>query len=509
MRNQWGKCLISGILAASMCCQVALAAADPGQILGFGVGDRDIVLYLQNPGEEYEIQCQVGTSEAEKIESYVITEDPVPMETIILLDNSLSVADKYRPMINTIISELAANRMNGEQFTVATFSDQITYLIQNSSDYSQIKQAVDGISYQNQETYLTDVLYDVLKELNSRENITLKRIVIISDGVDNKTIGYTKEELYAQLEKTPYPIYTIGCIYKSNNEQLKNMFALSRITGAEAYLLDEVPDSMTIVNGVAAINQAVKVTITPKERDCDGTRKGINVIVTSGGQSVRNAIEVSMPFITIKETQPEESSPAVMTTAAVETEPMPQKFPLTYVLIAAGVLLAVVIAVVIILVLRKKEKENAFDPADPEIDEGKVASGEGKKHHTKLTEEKNQRKKNGTVYMWENHTPNTLILTDINNPIKRFEVPLEVPVLVGYNSNCQIRLNYDETISGEHCSIYEEGGKVYVANKSKTNGTILHANAKSKEGGQIVGTAELYTGCVLVLGKLNMKVEIR
>ena len=50
------------------CTHTALAAGANG-ILSFGTEGKDIVLYVQNPGEGYEIQCQVGTSEAEKIES--------------------------------------------------------------------------------------------------------------------------------------------------------------------------------------------------------------------------------------------------------------------------------------------------------------------------------------------------------------------------------------------------------------------------------------------------------
>ncbi len=151
-------------MAAAVGAQMAWAAAQGGEILGFATDEKNIVLYVQNPGENYEIQCQIGTSEAERIESHPITEDVVPMETIILLDNSLSVVEKYRPMIRTIMSELAANRMNGEQFTIAVFSDQIQYLTEQCTDYAQVKQAIDGIAYNNQETYLTDVLYNMLAE---------------------------------------------------------------------------------------------------------------------------------------------------------------------------------------------------------------------------------------------------------------------------------------------------------------------------------------------------------
>jgi len=491
-----------------MCCHISLAAEEPGKILSFGTEDKNIVMYIQNPGEGYEIQCQIGTSEAETIKSYPITEDAVPIETILLLDNSLSVVDKYRPTINTILSELAANRMDGELFTVATFSDQLNYLIQGCSDYAQIKQAIDSVSYNNQETYLTDILYDMLTELNAENNTMLKRIVIISDGVDNKSIGYTKEELYGLLEKTPYPIYTIGCTYKDNNEQLKNMFALSRMTGGESYLLDEISDTMTIVNGIANLNHTVKIIVTPKAKDCDGTKKGVGLTVTVAGQSVTNTLEITMPFNTIEETTQEETiqkeTNAETTPVIIEQTPEePKTIPLIPILIGGGIVLLVFIGGFTIYILKKREKENKFVPPDShESEDRRRTVFRGDQRQTQMFEAESQERSEGTVLLWGKDNPHRLILEDVNNPVKRFEVSLNSPVLIGYNNDCQICLNYEETVSGKHCRIYGEKGKFYVENLSQANGTLL-------DGKRVVNTAEIYTGCVLILGRLNMKVEIR
>lgn len=501
MKRGWKRGL-AGAAFIWMLSGFCLLAAEPGSVLSFGTEEKEIVVYIQNPGEEYEVQCQIGTSEAESVKSYSITEETIPIETIILLDNSLSVVEKYRPTIQTILSELAANRMNGEQFTVATFSEEVNYLLQDCSDYTQIRQTIDNITYNNQETYLTDVLYDMLTEMNKESNTVLKRFVIISDGVDNKTIGYTKEELYTLLEKTPYPIYTIGCTYGNNNEQLKNMFALSRMTGGESYLLDDVSDPMTVVNGVAKLNQAVKVVITPKKKDCDGTKKGIGLTITAGGETKTNTLEMTMPFDT-EETTQEQTSTIETTTAEPATEPVvtePEKkgIPIAAVGIGGGIVLILAVAGVVIYMVQKRKKERGFIPPDDSEKEREIGP-----HETEIMEgEDAGERREGTVLIWKNNTSHRLILEDVNNPVKRFEVPLTSPVLVGYSNSCQICLNYEKTVSGSHCRIYEENGKVYVENLSKTNGTLM-------DGKRIVNMAEVYTGCVLELGKLKMKVEIR
>ncbi len=508
MKKGWKKSLIAIVFVFLLCHSISLAA-EPGSVLSFGTEEKNIVLYIQNPGETYEVQCQIGTSEAEVIKSHSITEDAIPIKTIILLDNSLSVVEKYRPTIQTILLDLAANRMVGEQFTIATFSEEVSYLLKDCSDYTQIKQTIDGISYNNQETYLTDILYDMLTEMNTENEAILKRIVIISDGVDNKSIGYTKEELYALLEKTPYPIYTVGCTYGNNNEQLKNMFALSRMTGGESYLLDEVSDSMTVVNGVASLNQAVKVIVTPKTKDCDGTKKGIGLTVTTGEQTKISTLEITMPFSTVEETIPEKTTAETTTkepiTEPIFIEPEKKEFPITAVWIGSGVLFILAAGGVLFYILKKRKEGEVFISAgNQKFEERRDTTLEGNTHQTQIMggTSPNFERQEGTVLLWGKDVPRKLILEDVNNPVKRFEVSLSDSILIGYNRGCQICLNYEETVSGNHCRIYGENGKFYVENLSKTNGTLM-------DGKRVVQTAEIYTGCVLTLGNLKMKVEIR
>lgn len=525
MKKTWNRGIIAGVLTVFLYSHAALAAIGAGEILSFGTEGKNIVLYVQDPGDNCEIQCQVGTSEVEKIESHPIEKEAVPIETIILLDNSLSVVDKYRPTIRTIMSELAANRMNGEQFTIAVFSDEIHYLVEKCTDYVQVKQAIDGITYNNQETYLTDVLYTMLSKMNKENNTenkaTLKRIVIISDGVDNKSIGYTKEELYDALEKTPYPIFTLGCTYKNNNEQLKNMFALSRLTGGESWLLDDVSDPMTIIDSVSALNQTLKVVITPKDKDCDGTRKGINLIVKSGEQSVSDSIEIVMPFSTVPETTeaptteaPSTEAPTTAppaTTAPVPTTqavPEPEASGLSAGLVkaliaAAGILVAGLIVGVFLFVKRSRQKKDAFMPAGPKTNDNMSgAAGNASRHVTQISGSEEISQQRSTMFVWGQDAARTLILEDVGNPIKRFEVSLDSAILVGYDAECQICLNYEETVSGKHCRIYSSNGKIYVENLSRSNGTYM-------DGKKIVSSAEIYTGCVLKMGNLKMRVEIR
>ncbi len=477
--------------------------------------DSEIDFYVPSPGDDYEVECQIGTEACNQISVAPIAEEDVPVHTIFLIDNSLSVTEKYRPMISEILTQQAANRMNGELYSVAVFSSGIDYVLKDSSNYMDVKNAIDSITYQDQETYLTDVLYELLQQMEQSEEHAFRRIVIASDGVDNKAIGYTKEELYALLEKTSCPIYTLGCTYKDNNEELKNMFALSRMTGGMSWLLDDVSDIAEVTAGISTFNDAVKVRMTPNTSLCDGTTKGISLSFRHGEDTIQYMEQIQMPFGKAV-IQDEASTEMEVETELIETEaksemevagteeklnPVVQtKKGENGLLIVGVVVLMVCVGGVFLLLRRRKTVKTVFQEA-PESKYFSSDGSERKDHKTAYigtdnVEEKVQTR--NTCLAWGKQVE----LEDQRDPKRHYSAGLMgVDVLVGYNNDCQICLNYEESVSGKHCRIFEENGQVKIVNLSRTNPTEVN-------GQKIGGSVVLKTGDVLTIGRLHMKVRI-
>lgn len=532
MKRKLIKILAPVLLLALLGAPVSLAA-ESGTVYSAKTQADDLVMYIENPGEYSQIECQIGTQMCETVTASPLTEEAVPLETIFLIDNSLSVTEEYRPAISDILTQLAANRMDGEIFTVAVFSTEIQYLLEDSNDYTQVKAAIDSITYQDQETYLTDVLYELLEELRASDDSRLTRIVIVSDGVDNKEIGYTKEELYSLLNNHICPIYTLGCTYNGNSEELENMFSLSRRTGGESWLLDDVSDNMEVVSGIAALNDALKVTITPKAEDCDGTTKGISLTLT-GAEQVQYSVEMQMPFAQNSKAAEEEDTAAdvpaentetLADTSSPETNESAETLNpviktsegLPIPLIAGGAALVLILVIVCVILLKKKGKKDEFQPAPDSIITGTAgrqpsgsSSGAGaadsgqKPNPTRATHmvSKEQSgtgdKERRTLYVWGKK----VYLTDVNDPRQEFSASLQSgEILAGWDSDCQICIRYNDTVSGKHLSIREKNGAVVVKNLSRTN--PLAVNGKTAEG-----EVELHTGDVLTLGEINMRVRI-
>ncbi len=504
--SMWKKA--GALLLAAVLFQTTMytvQAAEPGEVVSVRTEGEKAVVYIQNPGTVTDVQCQIGTTACE-VENYgMVEEQKEPIKTLLLLDNSLSVKKQYRDSIKEIMDTVAANRMAGEKITVATFSDTIQYVVEDSDDYTELKQAIDGIEYIDQETYLTDVLYELLTSWSKEGGTEFRRIVLVSDGMDNKSNGYTKEELYSLLDKYSCPIYTLGCP-SGDSDTLKNMAALSRMTKADSWTLDEETDALAIASRIAEGDQLLRVTVTIPTTICDGTEKGIQVSITAEDQNLTSSGTVQLPFgaAPAEEVQeePEESEmevPVEETSTEVELQTEQKKsFPI--IPVAVGVLVVVVGAVAGMIVTKKK-KENDFEPLPDDTDLINT-----KKREETDTEYANPNDGEGdTAYVWNYETKGQkLILSDMDNPAIRYEVPITSSVVVGRSSaqGCQVVIDYNGTVSKKHCEITLVNGELYVKDLQSKNGTCV-------DGMEVVGDAKVSQGSVLSVGKVRMKVELR
>lgn len=97
----------------------------------------------------------------------------------------------------------------------------------------------------------------------------------------------------------------------------------------------------------------------------------------------------------------------------------------------------------------------------------------------------------------------TLYLTDLKNPGQTFQIPLADSIVIGRNANeADLVIDYDRSVSGRHCQICERDGKFYVKDLQSSNGSLLNGIRLSEE-------MEIYSGSILTLGRLEIKVQIK
>ena len=498
---------LAGVLAGCIIMGTIALANSSAAILETYTGDSDISVYVKGTDiGEGEISVQIATTEASKVSVQSISELDVPMQTLVMIDNSLSISLNDRLKIAEFLQNLISDRMSNEEMCIATFSEDINILTEYTSDYGTLKKAIDGIVYQDQETYLTDVLYDLIfeKYVQNSEDV-YRRIIVVSDGVDNKSLGYTKDELYSLLKDMQIPIYTIGCVNGKNNDELENMFAISRTTLVDYFLLDEVDDTLDITNVLNQDRMIIRLKITPSVEVMDGSKKAVKITFPNGTVATT---EVTMPqqvHISQVEETPvvEEVIIEEETEVIADAEESNSNYPILIIACVAAVVIIIVL-IVIVFIRKNKNSKPTFETIDENILNELNQNGSGLNEKTEMIGSLNERKDDGsTVIILDQETTYQVVLTDLNSPAKSFQVPLNKTIIIGRKKElCDIALDYEKSVSGRHCEINVRNGRFFVKDLQSSNGTYLN-------GSKVLTESEIFSGNKLKLGRLEMRFEVR
>lgn len=487
------------VAAALMVLAVTFVAyaADNAAVMEQYVTEDSVLLYVNHSGENLTAEARIGT---ETVKDVTLTDaKEIPVVTWLLVDNSISISKNDRKMTKQLLSDLVAGRTSNERFNLCTYhDDKLEILVQDSQDYAELRGKIDAIEYVNQETFLTDVLDELLDIEEDREEPEYVRVVVISDGVDNNPGGLTRDELNQRLKEQRLPIYTLGCQNKGNDQILKEMYSLSRQTNGQSWSLSELLDTLDIVQAMGGAELPLCATVMIPEKLQDGASKGLQ-LTFSDGTVVET--EVSMPFgsITEPEPAPVEEPPA----PAVEPKPEPQPIPelesksffeenFTLIVAALTIIAVLMIGLIVFFLIRRKKEKEKIQVVDPglldmgmdETDIAESASG------------------GDTIILVNNDSQLTLILTDRANPNRHFESPLRGKVTIGRSSSNQIVLDYEKSVSGVHCEIFVDGNIFKIRDLNSKNGTYV-------DGIRVGDAAEISNGSTIKLGRLELMVEIR
>lgn len=522
------KIITESIVIISLFMVMSLSAYADGEtrlMQTVGVGER-INLYISNLDSYTEATGQIGR----EMVDIVGFNANIAGRTVFLLDNSLSVSKKNLDKTKQIINQYVQKKLPDEKVSIATFGENVeTYYVVDEVDASKISEALNNIAVDDKETYLTDALYDELLKYTDTEIYT--RFVIVSDGVDNKVIGYTKEELTDYLKVNEFPIFSIGCKHNNNGESLKNMFAISRLTNANYYLLDDFESYDEIVNGLTEPVSCVEIIVPDVLRD--GSTQNILLTFKTQSGDIEVKDEVSMPFEVKKDIpttpepteEPQEQPTPELTSAPIETaQPLPsEEMPdidnggvdITkiggIVLIGAGLL---------VLLLAKLKKNKTGEKSIKSIKRKKKVNvnsdfGLGENQVIDLPDD------NKTVFWGDepddaktvflgginNADAKVLVVRDVNNVGKVFRYPLRGRVIIGRKKDndaykdVNIIINYDPSISGRHLAVSMQGDRLYIEDLSSSNGTFIN-------GQRISGIIPVATGCEIEIGRVHIILDV-
>lgn len=491
----------------------------------------EIYIYIKNVSEiEQGSTLQIGNTICENISGASILSSGLPVRTVILLDNSHSFSNIWGEEGKELLKAVIDNHSEGELFSLYTFSDTLTSLSDFSDDYEQLKNYVDNIQYLDQDAYLTDVIYGLLETLSKDGCANYTRVLVLSDGADEKDISYTMPELLELMKNSRVPVYTVGAKGKNNSNELETLFSFSRQTGAESFIKEKDDEYEDITTALAQDYNINCIRAVPEEESLDGSRKEARITLQTAGGEVILTTTLQMPFGrgTKSESVPEpesEPEPEPEPEPVHEPEPLDKTivldpvqpedvredkgFPFFIIIVVAAVLLAAAAAVFVIFYLKKKkeasdkskekEKETAQDKAIIEDSGATVIIGQDSGKTVLLGPDKGD-----TAMLFEREKLPKIVLKDKDRPDRVFSAEIGDRIVVGRNVDkdvVDINLDFDQAVSRHHCEFIKKGKLYYVKDLDSGNGTKY-------SGERVTGETPIMNGGTVEIGRGKYTITI-
>lgn len=494
------------------CSAGQVYAAAEGSLLQISLEDKEIAAYIECSSKVDSADAQIAQYPCESVE--IIMPEDISVHTIILVDNSLSISGDNREKMKNILKQYVQELPERETVSLAVFGEELQFLTEKSKDEEEILQCIEAIEFHNQDTYLTDYLFQAVEEIE--KDLEYTRFIVISDGVDNKTIGITKEELTSKLKETSRPIYTIGHIYKENSSELKNMFALSRLTGGKEFLIEDYEDISMIVEEIHDLTNVYSVKIKIPQQVMDGGNRNVLFRLHTEDGDTEVTGEVSMPFALVEEKPERSEEPMPEPVPEPEPEPLPEPepepipepvpepIPESVEKEPAGIgmekiagMILLVTAVIFYFYYNRGTKKKK-DKETEKKTETKKPVLPVKQTKRETVPEKAQ-EDDATIFLDGRYL---LVLRDRANPERIFRYPMDCHVVVGRNIDMvQIPIDYSLTVSGRHCEFYIKNNRFFLRDLNSVNHTFL-------DGKMISDEVEIVSGNIVRMGEVEFYIEI-
>lgn len=534
--------VLGAVVAAAGLLAGTVYAKEEIQIMQTITNQKQLEIYAKASELPETVSVQIGRDSCEDVQIVDLQEDQKKIQTLIFLDNSLSITEGNRGKIKEFLNTYLDEKYQNDEVSLYLFGEEAKPVIENSADGEEVKQALETVEYTDQNSWLIDAVYDVLK--THENDAVYTRVMIISDGVDEKTIGYTKEEFADLLGSTGVPMYAVGCVYKQNQNALEQFFALSRKTVGATFLLDDISDENDIAAKLLEDSNISCITATIPEALQDGSEKAVQIKLQDSDGETEVRTQARMPFGEAAETantvvseqeetesvteEPETTEKETVLVKESESEAENQQNtekafdPVTVVAILA------VIAGVSFLIVRKwKDGKDGKKEKAPKTKKEKKAKE--KELELKLPEMPvNENARKNVIPMEKQDSDETCLmedggetlfmdgtnagswkdeilllrLQDVDHPERVFQYPVAGNVFIGRIAETnQIVLDYDRSVSGRQCRVYAKGDRIFVENLSNVNITQVN-------GVKVEQDIQIHSSDILKMGHVQMRVQL-
>lgn len=443
----------------------------------------------------------------------------IDSQTLVLVDNSFSVSKVNREITKETLKYLFSHSMEGRAYCFTPFSHTMDYAESYTVDYIGLEDMASRLEYENKEASITDVLTSVLAKWEESD-YACRNIIILTDGLEEESIYYEREELFYLLEHNSYPVYIVCLDQKDNSEVVKNLSAICRVSGGQLFH-SEFPGSDAEVE--RQISEQIFSAMEKYKSENWDIYENENVEQDSSEEilegdeleklpenEITDVIVENMPVDPVN-TGLEGESEIIYDISGGENV----FTPVTYGLVGLFLFLSicgVFLSWCMYIKHRqkvKKEEDEYRDRIMRKVQE--VKSGNfSQERPSRMGEtvsilrrsaQNDDRPDTGTRLLYEGMGECDLTFEDTADPSKYFRITSHGRITLGRTpSSCDLAFEYDDSVSGRHCEMYQRDEYWYVRDLNSSNGTFVN-------GEKVYTELEVHNGDMLKLGSLSLLVR--
>lgn len=446
-----------------------------------------------------------------------VREEKIPVTVYCLVDVSGSMKSDQMRQAKEVLNTICEEMEDTDNMVIATLGNQ-TETSGFLSDQKQLKTAIEQLEAGNEDTNLYAGIQESIGILNADTHVNPKRcLLILSDGDDDQKSGITREEAERAVKEAHLSVYTVATLPENPGaegiENGKVLGSFARISAAGVHYVPAVDgisgaeagqDIMKhIYRGIvlkaelpspASDRDRLKLCMTYTGTDDSRWEDAIVVYAKDlyGEQTQESTTERNTETADAESgdaggekgssERSEEAGAGDSSEEGAGDRPEEESFPQEstgelqsgtqgdvsddvwgylmsenrWVWIVSGVAVLLLAVAVIALIVRNRKKkaaasEDASSTRTIAISAPGVAQGQAKTYSLSLL---------------------AIGYADIAHPL---ELPENREVTVGRNGRADIILDADDKkLSGVHCAMKWENGKIYIRDLDSTNGTYVN-----------------------------------
>lgn len=469
------------------------------------VRQSEAQVFLTNVSELTVSEARISATPVDFIDLGTVAEGKVTQDILFLVDTSTSMTAADQNEILNTLEAFLSSKPDGVSYALMTFGEDYNLLCDFTEDRYTFQQKMNTLQFQEQGSSFYAAITQALDLAENRKTEGhFVQLVVFTDGVEYDETGLTQNEMFAAIQKKPMPIHTFGCQHSDNVEQLKALYALSRVSGGISVTLDSKQQPEQRVQPVWDFQGTVRcLCINIPEELQDGSVKTLGFYAQQEEivlYDLRMPMTEKLPEPQIPEEEPSEEP-------LIEEEPLQEELPQeeieeqlptvkkeNIIFWIAGIALVVIVITVVLTMTHKRKKESAEKPKPTEKETVTL------KGDTELLSEPSDSTGGTHLLTQETEGNGSLQLMSCQEPKRCYTVSLDTPATLGRDRrSCNIVLDMDRSISAKHCKIYGRHTEVFVEDIGSANHTFVN-------GRQADGAVRLYSGDIIRLGRSEFEV---